>query len=122
MKEKKKCYGKCLKQCFCDCLICQNCNIYIYDCKCLCLKEKEHEYECDCNPTIYTKLCTCGHRQHFGHHKIKDCEEKCVPLLCPNNKYHPIEFKDEKFPEWFLNCHGGNCNRCEYVMKKNDKF
>jgi hypothetical protein len=101
--------GVCLKQCFCECSDCSKCGQSSEDCKCECNCDED---DCICYYHIMREICTCSHRVHNGYCNPEfPCLFNCVPKLCPNNQHH-IENKDELFPEWYFDCHGGNCYDC----------
>lgn len=102
-----KCLGMCLSQCQCNCEDCTICGLQSDYCECTC----ECSDICECERYKMREECTCGHREHGGYCKSdRPCLFNCELKLCPNDIHHNP--KGSLFPEWFFNCHGGNCMSC----------
>lgn len=120
-------YGNCLQQCRCECSDCSVCKLSDSECKCECNSDEDGENnECSCYHHTMREICTCGHREHRGMCKpYIPCPHNCEPKLCPNDINHDEDYnggnaygssigivKGLLHPEWYFDCHGGNCSYC----------
>ena len=107
---KHECRGSCLNQCTgCTCFQCSICGSRCMD-------------DCDCDedtPVNYDEICACGHRGHAGYcPPVNPCASQCVAVPCPNSANHEPEDRSQRFPQWYLDCHGGNCQSCAMTWGK----
>jgi hypothetical protein len=121
LRERLKCKGdgECLMRCFCECYMCCVCNQYAENCLCLPVECECPEPFCDCSGNfVMADICVCSHREHGGWCKpnnVDVCEYNCEPVLCQNDRFHPIDMQNKKYPKWYITEYSGNCRECTNI-------